>query len=287
MVLQYGIKLAFNLISAHFGDLVARVCDCLLRKGTLTLPELIRYTELPPQQVKNCLLVLIQHNCVQAFTTEKEGGFGVAPKVITQYTTIFENILHRMRFSKFLAIVSEELDKECEELLEGLLQHGRLTLEQIILRAISKQNDGNSNIQDALRASFVKLVNAHYVERCPASEPFLAPPSEDETPSTARRGAKSAKLVEEETVEQRAITVAAPSDGERFAIVIDSGTDVTAEAKSEGNPSTSIGEKRKHEALEMDREAMATICEKEVLWRANFEEFVRHLRHELFNIKKL
>ncbi|OVA00278.1 RNA polymerase III Rpc82 [Macleaya cordata] len=87
-------------------------------------------------------------------------------------------------------------------------------------------------------------------------------------------------LVEEETVEQRAITVAAPSDGERFAIVIDSGTDVTAEAKSEGNPSTSIGEKRKHEALEMDREAMATICEKEVLWRANFEEFVRHLRHE-------
>lgn len=39
-------------------------------------------------------------------------GFGVAPRVVTQYATLFHNILHRMRFAKFLAIVSEELDKE-------------------------------------------------------------------------------------------------------------------------------------------------------------------------------
>ena len=39
-------------------------------------------------------------------------GFGEAPRVITQYTALFYNILHRLRFAKFLAIVSEELDKE-------------------------------------------------------------------------------------------------------------------------------------------------------------------------------
>lgn len=39
-------------------------------------------------------------------------GFGEAPRVVTQYMALFHNILHRMRFAKFLAIVSEELDKE-------------------------------------------------------------------------------------------------------------------------------------------------------------------------------
>ncbi|XP_034710606.1 DNA-directed RNA polymerase III subunit rpc3-like [Vitis riparia] len=141
---QYGVQLAVHLISSHFGNLVAKVCDCLLRKGTLTLASVIRFTELPPQQVKSCILVLIQHNCVQAFAIQQEVGFGEAPRVVTQYMALFHNILHRMRFAKFLAIVSEELDKECEEILEGLLQHGRLTLEQILDRAKSNQSEGKS-----------------------------------------------------------------------------------------------------------------------------------------------
>ncbi|KAF8380250.1 hypothetical protein HHK36_027733 [Tetracentron sinense] len=270
MVTQYGIKLAVSLISAHFGDLVSKVCDCLLRKGTLTLPDITRFTELSPQQIKNSLLVLIQHNCVQAFSIQRDGGFGVTPRIVTHYAVLFDNILHRLRFSKFLAIVSEELDKECEELLEGLLQHGRLTLEQIIFRAISKQNEGSATVQDGLRESFVKLVNSHYVERCPASEPFLAPPDEEETPLSKKRGAKSAKTAEQtETEEQRALTAAAPMEAKRFSIIADNGTDVTS------------GEKRKHEDLEMDEETMAKVCEKEVLWRANFEEFIHRLRHKV------
>ncbi|XP_010251272.1 PREDICTED: DNA-directed RNA polymerase III subunit RPC3 [Nelumbo nucifera] len=280
MATQYSIKLAISLISSHFGDLVAKVCECLLRKGSLTLADITRFTELPQAQVKNCLLVLIQHNCVQAFSIQIEGGVGAAPKVITQYTAIFDNILHRMRFPKFLTIVSEELDKECEEILEGLFQHGRLTLEQIILRAVSNQNEGNSTVQDAVRESFVRIVSSHYVERCPASEPFLAPPDEEENPTKKR--AKSARLAEEiETLEKRAISAAAPLESERFAVITDTGTDVKSGDRSGSRfLDTAIGEKRKHEALEMDRETMATICEKEVLWRANFEAFIRRLRHK-------
>lgn len=40
------------------------------------------------------------------------GGFGEAPKIITQYMVLFDNIIHHMRFPKFIAIVSEELGKE-------------------------------------------------------------------------------------------------------------------------------------------------------------------------------
>ncbi|KAJ4951672.1 hypothetical protein NE237_028504 [Protea cynaroides] len=277
MVAQYGIKLAVSIISSHFGDLVAKVCECLLRKGTLSLGDLVRYNQLQSNQVKNCLLVLIQHNCVQAFSVQKDGAFGEAPKVVTQYTVLFGNILHRLRFSKFMAIVSKEFDKECEELLEALLQHGRLTLEQILQRAqsISKQNDWSNAVQDALRESFVKLVNARYVERCPDPEPFMAPPDEEDAP---KRSAKAAKLAKKtaQTLEQRAVAAAVPLESKRFAIMIDTGTDVGGEE----TPSQSLGEKRKYRELEMDRETMVNISEKEVLWRANFEAFIRRLRHK-------
>ncbi|KAK9113839.1 hypothetical protein Syun_020636 [Stephania yunnanensis] len=280
MVTQYGIKLAVSLISAHFGEIVAKVCCCLLQKGTLTLSDITRYTELPSQQAKNCLLVLIQHNCVQAFAIAKE-GFGMSTRAITHYSVVYENILHRLRFSKFLTIVSEELDKECEELLEGLLQHGRLTLEQIMLRAMSKQNEGTSVYQDVVRTNFVRLVNLRYVERCPTSEPFLAPNSEEEAPSIGKRGPKSAKLGLSETIEQRAMKAASPSEAKRFLIVTDIGANVTEAKTGASMTNLMLGEKRKHKALETDGSGAATICEKEVLWRVNFEEFVYQLRKKV------
>ncbi|KAL6971943.1 hypothetical protein U1Q18_031626 [Sarracenia purpurea var. burkii] len=49
-------------------------------------------------------------------------------------------------------------------------------------------------VADALQKNFNRLVNARYVERCPAHEPFLAPPAEEET-AAKKRGAKSAKVV--------------------------------------------------------------------------------------------
>ncbi|KAK9091422.1 hypothetical protein Sjap_024599 [Stephania japonica] len=281
MVAQHGIKLAVSLISAHFGEIVAKVCRCLLHKGTLTLSDITRYTELPLQQAKNCLLVLIQHNCVQAFAIAKE-GFGMTARAITHYSAVYENILHRLRFSKFLTIVSEELDKESEELVEGLLQHGRLTLEQMLLRAISKQNEGTSVYQDVVRTNFVRLVNLRYVERCPTSEPFLALNSEEETPSVGKRGPKSAKLVGLlETIEQRAMKAASPLKAERFFIVTNIGADVTEAKTGASTTNLMLGEKRKHEALDTNGSDAATICEKEVLWRVNFEEFVYHLRKKV------
>lgn len=53
---------------------------------------------------------------------------------------------------------------------------------------------GGPVVQDALRESFIKLVRARFVERCPAPEPFLAPQSDEETPAR-KRGAKSAKVL--------------------------------------------------------------------------------------------
>ncbi|KAK8497865.1 hypothetical protein V6N13_032519 [Hibiscus sabdariffa] len=279
MVPLYGIKCAVNLITTHFGDLVAKVCECLLRKGPLTLQATVRFTELTSSQVKNCLLVLIQHNCVQAFVLEQSVEHGDAAKANTQYIALFDNIIHRWRFNKFLTIVSQNLDKQCVDLLEALLQHGRLTLKQMSDRAKSVQNEGDDVILDAVQEAVIKLLNAHFIERCPASEPVITNPTKQEV-SARKRAAKSAKIFEEqETLEQRVVEAAAPSEALRFLLVAQ--TEPAADGgKDETNSSiVTPGEKRKRDALESETEYGAA-DEQVVLWRVNFEEFIRRLRHK-------
>ncbi|CAN4101484.1 unnamed protein product [Withania somnifera] len=275
MVSPHGIKLAVNLISSYFGDLNAKVCDCLLRRGTQPLGQIVYFTELSRENVKNCLLVLIHHNCVQAFAVQQKSGFGEAPKVITQYMALFDNIIHKLRFPKFIEIVSDELGKECEEIFEGLLQHGRLSLSQIIDRYKDTSKQGDSNA-DAARDSFNSLVNARFVERCPAPEPFLEPPTEEETAARKRR-AKSAKI-QAQTMEQRALEASAPMESLRFLVEADTWND-SAEKSDKKTLDVTCGVKRKHDSLESNTELLAT-DEKKVLWRVNFEEFIRRLRHK-------
>ncbi len=152
-----------------------KVCESLVYRGQLPLPEIARYTGMNITQLRNCLLVLIQHNCAQAFKVEHEGtllfsmcappvfyavqividcwdyhggffgkivrgkysfvgssstssssstfilsnlwwqellvpGVGSAPqRVSTSYIALTDNILHRLRFPKFLVLVKEDV----------------------------------------------------------------------------------------------------------------------------------------------------------------------------------
>ncbi|CAI9755120.1 unnamed protein product [Fraxinus pennsylvanica] len=274
MVSQYGIKLATYLISFSYGDFCSKVCECLLSRGSLTLAQIIRFTELSRENVINCLRVLIHQNCVQAFSIQQEVAFGEAPKIVTQYTALFDNMIHKMRFPKFMQIVSKELGEDCLGIFEGLLQHGRLSLNQIIDR--NKQTPDNSDVH-VVRETFSRLLNARFVERCPAPEPFLAP-HEEETPAK-KRGTKSAKIAEApKTIEQRALAAAAPMESIRFLMEIDTLTGTSEEKGMESQNIAMLDEKWKQDFS--DAELSASGKKKEILWRVNFEEFMRRLRHK-------
>ena len=60
-------KLACDLVKDQLGDLVYQTLHHLVHRGRASLPELARATQLPPGQLKNCLLSLLQHNCVDAY----------------------------------------------------------------------------------------------------------------------------------------------------------------------------------------------------------------------------
>ncbi|XP_071728941.1 uncharacterized protein [Rutidosis leptorrhynchoides] len=226
MSTPHGLKLAVHLITTYFGKLVSKVCECLLCKGTLSLVQVIRYTELSKQNVTNALFLLIQHNCVQAFTIQQPGGFGEEPKMMIQYMALHENIIHHMRFPKFLAIVSDEYGQQCMEIFEGLLQHGRLSLNKNSDRYKDKHKvdvtggENNNSVDNVIHENFNKLVQARFIERCPAHEPFVPPSEEDDAP------------------------------------------------------------KKRTKRKQPEPEVCATNEKKEILWRVNFEEFVRRLRHK-------
>ncbi|CAM0956017.1 unnamed protein product [Alopecurus aequalis] len=267
MVSQHGILLAVGLISDHFGSVVAKVCECLLRHGPLQLPEIARRLKLPRNHLKNSLLVLIQHNCVQAFSYPRQvGGRGA----VTLYLAIFDNVLHRLHFSKFLSVIRADIP-ESEVLIEGLLQNGRLTFDQLVEYTTSQVEEGSSTTRpewEEIRLNFNKLVCARYVERCPKPEPSFNP---DNQPTPVRRRVK--KTVEEVlSLEQKIVNAATLSDPERFSEIPYSMEDAS---NANGCPQNAVsGAKRKHGAFEVDEERNSTSAENEILWRTNFEKFI-------------
>ncbi|CAH9087608.1 unnamed protein product [Cuscuta europaea] len=273
MASQHGIKLAVYLVSSLLGDQNAKVCECLLRRGTLTLQQIIQFTELSADNVRKCLLVLIHHNCVQAFAIKQDGAFGTQPKIVTNYMALFDNIIHRMRFPKFLEIVSQELDKKCGEMFEGLLQHGRLSFSQILDRhkeTAKQEVSGEDDVFDR----FQRLVQARFVEHCPDPLPFLEPSSKDE--SAAKKKAKKAGKFAEKSIETQALEEASPMESLRFSVEMDSWNDVPGCSKNTKKEiSVAVGGKRKKDETEL-----LVKDEKKVLWRVNCEEFVRRLRHK-------
>ncbi|KAF7023458.1 hypothetical protein CFC21_035963 [Triticum aestivum] len=264
MVSQHGILLAAGLISDHFGPLVAKVCDCLLRHGALQLTEIVRRLKLPQGQVKNSLLVLIQHNCVQAFSSPR------GDRTITLYLAIFDNVLHRLRFSKFISVIRAAIP-ESETLIEGLLQNGRLTFDQLVGRTISKVPEGTIRpAREEIRMNFNKLVYARYVERCPKAEPYFNPQEDEQSTAARRRVPKTAEEVL--SLKQKVVNTATLSDPERFSEIPYGMEDAS---KTNDCPHNAVaGAKRKHGAFEVDEELNSTIAENEVLWRVNFEKFI-------------
>jgi DNA-directed RNA polymerase III subunit RPC3 len=215
--------------------------------------------------VKNALLVLIQHNCVQAFSTPR----GASDKTVTLYLAILDNALHQLRFSKFLSVIYADIP-ESEALIEGLLLNGRLTFDQLVERTISKIPEGSTvPTREEIRMNFNKLVYAHYVERCPKPEPFFDP-LVDEQPTSSRK--RAPKTVEEvRSLEQKVVCTAALSDAERFSEIPYSME--SSLNQNDCHHQSVAGVKRKHESLEVDEEN-TIIAENEVLWRANFEKLI-------------
>ncbi|KAL1212907.1 hypothetical protein V5N11_023022 [Cardamine amara subsp. amara] len=262
---EYGIVYAVHIITVQFGSVVSKVCEFLLRRGPLSSREISRLVEpdMSYNQVKDILCLLIQHNCVQAFSIEPPDGS--ESKATVQYIVLCNNILHRVRYNKFSRIVNEELDFKCGAVLDGLLSNGRLTLGQLIER---DKDSGKPTGSEEIRESLQKLVADRFVERIPSPEPVLG---NKEQELAKKKGSKAAKILKEpETLEECVLEAATPVDAIRFPHIFE----------QDSNSPLADNDSNITEGKRKQRDADSSDHNNEVIWRPNFEEFIRRLRHK-------
>eukprot|EP00741_Cyanophora_paradoxa_P020046 tig00021221_g19348.t1 len=191
----YEAKLAQDIVKDFFGDIVEKVAAVLLHRGKLSLQDVMRYSGLQYTQTRNSLLILLQHSIASA-VIDGDAAAAVkpgapAPAPVYQYHIAADNILHRLRFPRFAAHVKLRFGQRSEAIIDELVQHGRLGVDQLTQQAERALTQSLLTLdeplepgdeREALRDCFVELVRHRYIERVPPLGLPVSPapvPSED------------------------------------------------------------------------------------------------------------
>ena len=94
---QHAVAFACQLVKELHGDIVADVCRHLTAKGIQTLPEIVRGARLPESQVRQALLLLIQHNYVAAYLHREDSGIKNARPPYSLYEPHVDRMLQIIR----------------------------------------------------------------------------------------------------------------------------------------------------------------------------------------------
>jgi hypothetical protein len=122
---------ALQVVRQHFGDPTEVICAALIRYPKRTLKELQGDTDIAVGQLRNCLLILLQHNLVTAAIDATK------PRTAGQvlYSFNLDAAVLRLRYPKFVAhigkILGEKDGKDGERILEAVLENGRASWDTI------------------------------------------------------------------------------------------------------------------------------------------------------------
>ena len=259
-----------------------QVCAVLLERGRLTFGEVRRYARGKIGQVRECLLVLVQHNLVKTYLVATDGTVHGPRRHL--YEADVEQILVRLRHPKFLLHTKDTLGEEAESVVQALLENGRLRMSQVLSSVAAKWEVTEESIADKLKVAFLSLLERRMVERAPDGNQHPPPCKE---PFGLRRNRPGRGLAEamahksegkqrEKTAEETQATRFHPPD--MF---------VDAPRTSVQNPARRKRRKLNQIADDEDEEPpqQETLWQEgngcQVLWRVNTEEFNRQFRHEL------
>ncbi|KAF9585373.1 RNA polymerase III subunit C82 [Lunasporangiospora selenospora] len=132
--------------------------NVLIRKGRMSVPLIIKFTELKPRQVRESLLVLIQHNIAYYAESEERS------RIVTYYEIDKEETLHRVLIPKVLQYSKLWFDREGEEVALSILTHGKQRITDLIGDAPVKSAQPGSRLNRAqlTKKMFTKMVK----EKC-------------------------------------------------------------------------------------------------------------------------
>ncbi|XP_014746822.1 PREDICTED: DNA-directed RNA polymerase III subunit RPC3 isoform X4 [Sturnus vulgaris] len=161
---QAELRLCSLLLQEHFGEIVEKVGNSLLRTGPRPLRLLVGDTGLLPDQVKKALCVLIQHNLVR---------YEVQPRGSVEYEARSERILRILRYPRYIYTAKTLYGDPGELLVEELLLHGHLPMSSAVARVANRltetMEDGKTMDYSEVSNTFVRLADTHFIQRCPTA----------------------------------------------------------------------------------------------------------------------
>uniref|UniRef100_A0A3B4CN78 DNA-directed RNA polymerase III subunit RPC3 n=1 Tax=Pygocentrus nattereri TaxID=42514 RepID=A0A3B4CN78_PYGNA len=247
------VRLCGLLLQEHFGEVVEKVGTELLRSGALNLRALAHQTGIQLDLVKKSLCVLAQHSmCV--FGPGRRGPGGPV-----EYTVNSERILYMLRYPRYIYTAKSLYGDTGELVIEEILQRGQMTMSSTVKtvadRLTHSMEDGQSMEYSEVIAAFTRLVETHFLQRCPLMD-----------------NAGAAGRTSSAVSESPAPAAAPPVQPENFPDCY----------KIPQIHLTGRG-KRRRSSEDGDAEERGTkkVCGDEgIYWQVNFERFHLHFRHQ-------
>ncbi|XP_064898872.1 DNA-directed RNA polymerase III subunit RPC3 isoform X2 [Columba livia] len=148
---QAEIKLCSLLLHEHFGEIVEKIGTQLLRAGGQALRGIAGGTG----------LLLDQHNL--ATFRPRRGG--------VEYEAQCGRILRILRYPRYIYTAKTLYGDTGELIVEELLLNGQLTMSAVVRKVADRltetMEDGKTMDYADVSSTFVRLVDTHFVQRCP------------------------------------------------------------------------------------------------------------------------
>lgn len=162
------VRLCGLLLREHFGEVVEKVGTHLLRNGQQNLRTIIHETGMPLDQVKKSLCVMVQQGAC-TFTSGRKG-----PGSPTEFGANGDRILRILRYPRYIYTAKTLYGDTGELIIEEILQRGRLTMSETVKivadRLTQNMEEGRSMDYSEVTSAFSKLVETHFLQRCPPVE---------------------------------------------------------------------------------------------------------------------
>ncbi|KAM3657070.1 DNA-directed RNA polymerase III subunit RPC3 [Ammospiza maritima maritima] len=161
---QAELRLCSLLLREHFGEIVEKVGNSLLRTGPRPLRLLVGDTGLLQDQVKKALCVLLQHQLAR---------FEAQPRGWVEYEARRERVLRILRYPRYIYTAKALYGDPGELLVEELLLHGHLPMSAAVARVADRltetMEDGKTMDYAEVSNTFVRLADTHFIQRCPTA----------------------------------------------------------------------------------------------------------------------
>ncbi|KAG0209136.1 hypothetical protein BGX28_010515 [Mortierella sp. GBA30] len=163
-------RLCRLIVREHFGPIVEKVANVLIRKGRMPAGMIAHLTQIKLRQVRDCLLVMIQHNfVVYAEAQEKT-------RIVTYYEINRAELLHRTMIPKVLGYAKEWFGNDGLKIAQSMAAHGKQTILDCLADIMAKEEMRLNKDQRtlAIKRAFTNMVKENILVAVRPSDSLTA-----------------------------------------------------------------------------------------------------------------